>query len=379
MAHKLEIIGNVASYVENGRKERAWHRLGQVFDGPMTVEQALELSHADYNVQLQPIVALTPDIQKAMETGEMIDSDLLLSLVIPNRKATMRMDKEKSLGVVSDSYGVVQNADAFRFIDTLCSGETGNKHTPVIETAGVLGNGERVFITAKFPEQIILDNKTDDRVEMYVVFTTSHDGTGAVNCLVTPTRVVCNNTLNFAMAHNAGKMSLRHSSNIMSRLDLANKENAEFAFKALNMYNVYKASLEESFEHLKNIQLAQKALDDILAEVMLSDTSLNVYHQTGNLHHQDISAVGRNLVDKVKDTLEIGIGQEYCVRGTGMWFLNGLTTFYQNEAKFKSEEHKFDSIMQGTVAKKVQSAYNLVLSNSHAKRIRHNSMKVSAI
>lgn len=79
MSHNLEIIGNVASYVENGRQERAWHRLGQVFDGPMTVEQALELSHADYNVQLQPIVALTPDIQKAMETGEMIDSDLLLS------------------------------------------------------------------------------------------------------------------------------------------------------------------------------------------------------------------------------------------------------------------------------------------------------------
>lgn len=289
------------------------------------------------------------------------------------------MDKEKLLGVVSDSYGIVQNADAFRFIDTLCSGEMGNSHTPIIETAGVLGNGERVFITARFPEQIILDNKTDDRVEMYVVFTTSHDGTGAVNCLVTPTRVVCNNTLNFAMEHNAGKMSLRHSSNIMNRLDLANKENAEFAFKALNMYNVYKTSLEESFEHLKNIQLAQKTLDDILAEVMFSDTNLSIYHQTGDLHHQDISTVGRNLVDKVKDTLEVGVGQEYGVRGTGMWFLNGLTTFYQNEAKFKSEEHKFDSIMQGTVAKKVQSAYNLVLSRSHTKRMRHHSVNVSAI
>lgn len=379
MAHNLEKVGNVTSYVENGRQERAWHRLGQVFDGPMTVEQALELSHADYNVQLQPIVALTPDILKAMETGAMIDSDLLLSLVIPNRKTTMRMDKEKSLGVVSDSYGVVQNVDAFRFIDTLCSGEMGNKHTPVIETAGVLGNGERVFITAKFPEQIILDNKTDDRVEMYVVFTTSHDGTGAVNCLVTPTRVVCNNTLNFAMEHNAGKLSLRHSSNIMSRLDLANKENAEFAFKALNMYNVYKNSLEQSFEHLKNMKLAQKTLDDILAEVMLSDASLDVYHQTGDLHHQDISAVGRNLIDKVKDTLEVGVGQEYGMRGTGMWFINGITTYFQNEAKYKSEEHKFDSIMQGTTARKVQTAYNLLFPHTHSRLMRRSSRRLATV
>ena len=377
MAHNIEQIGDVASYVENGRQERAWHGLGQVFDGPMTVAQALELSHADYDVQLQPIVALTPDIMKAIEAGEMVDGDLLKNQIIQSRKATMRMDCERSLGVVSDSYGVVQNADAFRFIDTLCSGEMGNDHTPVIETAGVLGNGERVFITAKFPEQIILDNKTDDRVEMYVVFTTSHDGTGAVNCLVTPTRVVCNNTLNYAMEHNAGKLSLRHSSNIMSRLDLANKENAEFAFKAMNMYNIYKTSLEQSFEELKNTKLSQKQLDDVLAEVMLSDKNLEVYKLTGDLHHQDISAVGRNLLDKVKETLEKGVGQEYGVRGTGMWFINGLTTYFQNAKKFRNEEQEFDSIMQGLSAQRLQTAYNMVTSRPFMGRVRRRSMSAA--
>ena len=360
MAHEIEINAGVASFVENGRQERAWHRLGQVFDGPMTVQQALELSHADYTVQLQPVVALTPDILKCMETGTPVDPDLLISQVITNRKATMRMDKEKSLGVVSDSYGVVQNADAFRFIDTLCSGEMGNDHTPVIETAGVLGQGERVFITAKFPESIVLGNKGDDRVEMYVVFTTSHDGTGAVNCLVTPTRVVCNNTLNFAMNHNAGKLSLRHSSGIMTKLDLANKENAEFAFKAMKMYNIYKNSLEQSFEHLKNIRLADRDLDNILAEVLLSDANLDIYHKTGDIRHKDMTTIGKNLVDKVRDTMFSGVGQEYCETGTGMWVVNGLTTYYQNEATYKSEEYKFDSIMQGQAARKLQKAYEML-------------------
>ena len=358
MAHNIEINNGVASYVENGRKERAWHGLGQVFDGQLSVKEALELSHADYEVQMQPVFAITPAIQQAMESGT-VDADLLIDALVPNRKATMRMDKNKPLGIVSDHYGIVQNADAFQFIDTLCTGGTVN--TPVIECAGVLGQGERVFITAKFPEQIILDNKTDDRVEMYVVFTTSHDGTGAVNCMVTPTRVVCNNTLNFALRNNAGKISLRHTSGINNRLDLTRKENAEFAFRTLHMYEVYKKSLEENFDHLRNIRLSEKELDNILAQVLLSESNYKLYRQEG-IKCKDISSIGRNTFIKVKDTLEKGIGQDFGERGTGMWAINGLTTYYQNEHNFKSEEVKFDSIQQGHAARKVQQAFELIIA-----------------
>ena len=366
MAHNLEIVNGVASFVENGKKERAWHGLGQVFDGPLTVKEALELSHADYRVELHPILAMTPMFQESMQQGTVITEqmqDQMLDSLIPGKKVTMRMDTMKPLGVVSDSYGVVQNEDAFKFLDTLLTGQlTDSDHTPIIETAGVLGHGERVFVTAKFPEQIILDNKTDDRIEMYVVFTTSHDGTGAVNCMVTPTRVVCNNTLNFAMNHNAGKLSLRHSSGIMSRLDLANKENAEFAYKALNMYNVYKNSLEESFEHLRQIKIAEKDLDNILAQVLLSEPNFKIYQETGNINHEDITTFGKNIFNKAKETVYSGIGQDLGERGTGLWLVNGLTSYYQNDVNYKDQEYKFDSIQQGQAAKKVQMAYDLLMA-----------------
>ena len=362
MAHNIEVRKvngvEVASYVENGRKERAWHGLGQVFDGQLSVKEALELSHADYQVEMQDVFAMTPALSEAMKTG-MVDSDLILDALVSGRKATMRMDTSKTLGVVSDSYGVVQNCDAFKFIDTLCTGGSGN--TPVIECAGVLGQGERVFITAKFPEQIILDNKTDDRVDMYVVFTTSHDGTGAVNCMVTPTRVVCNNTLNYAMNHNAGKISLRHTSGINGRLDLTKKENAEFAFKTLNMYNIYKKSLEQSFEHLRNVILSEKELDNILAQVLLSEPNVKLYKE-GGINHPDISTQGRNQFFNVKQAMENGVGQDISERGTAMWALNGLTTYYQNEKKFRDEEAKFLNIMQGTAAAKVQKFYDLAMA-----------------
>lgn len=292
-----------------------------------------------------------------MESGS-VESDLILEAIVKNRKATMRMDTNQSLGIVSDSYGIVQNADAFQFIDTLCSGGT---DAPVIECAGVLGQGERVFITAKFPEQIILDNRGDDRVEMYVVFTTSHDGTGAVNCMVTPTRVVCNNTLNFALKHNAGKISLRHTSGIMNRLDLRRKENAEFAFRTLNMFNVYKKSLEQHFEHLKNIRISEKELDDILAQVILSEQNFKVYQESSILN-EDISSVGRNQFFAVKNSIENGVGQDFGERGTAMWALNGITTYFQNERKYRNEEVKLDSILNGNAAHKVQRAYELLVA-----------------
>jgi phage/plasmid-like protein (TIGR03299 family) len=356
MAANIEIRNGVASYVENGRKERAWHNLGQVYDGQITVKEALELSHADYKVEMKQVFAVTPAIQEAMESGQ-VSTDLLLDAIVSGRKATMRMDLNKPLGIVSDNYGVVQNSEAFQFIDTLCTGGKGD--VPVIECAGVLGHGERVFITAKFPEQIILDNKTDDRVDMYIVFTTSHDGTGAVNCMVTPTRVVCNNTLNFALRHNAGKISLRHTSGITNRLDLTRKENQEFAFRTLNMYNIYKKSLEESFDHLRNIKLSERQLQDLMASVILTDSNLKLYQEHG-INHEDISSVGRNQFNKVMEVIHCGVGQDIVERGTGLWAINGLTTYFQNEKNYRNEEVKMDSILQGHAAHKLQKAYDML-------------------
>lgn len=366
MAHNIETknINGVptASFAENGRKERAWHRLGQVFDRPMTVKEALEASHADYEVKMFPLVALVPDLADHLSQENysmMYFQDEVLDAIVPNKKVTVRMDTMKPLGVVGDGYGIVQNLDAFTFIDTLCTGQVGGS-VPVIECAGVLGRGERVFITAKFPDKIILDNKGDDIVDMYVVFTTSHDGTGSVKCMVTNVRVVCQNTLNFAMGHNSGRISFRHSTNVMQNLDLMNKENAEFVYKTLGVYNIYQKSFKESLEHLRNIKLSEQDLDKIIAELALSEESNKVFAETNNIFHEDIPTRGRNIFVGMKDAIESGVGQDLIESGNALWAINGVTTYYQNAVNFRSDEAKFQSIMEGNVYKKVQKAYELL-------------------
>jgi len=363
MPANIEMVNGVASFAENGKRERAWHGLGQVVEEPMFVADALKLCHADFNVGLQPVVALSQELIEAMENHTFINASMLKDLLVENTMATMRQDTNKSLGIVSDKYGIVQNVDAFKFVDLFCSGEkTDRDHTPVIETCGVLGNGERIFVTAKFPTPIVLDAKRDDLVEMYVVFTTTHDGTGAVRCVCTPVRVVCNNTLNWAMKENIGRIAFRHSSKVMSRLDLLNAENAEFAYKALNVAEVYANGLKESFDHLRNIKLAERDLDNIIAQVVLSDEAAKEFMQTRNIESELIKTRGRNIFLGVKECLESGVGQEGQERGTAMWLMNGLTSYYQNEATERSNEIKFDSILDGNIYKKVQKAYDLAIA-----------------
>jgi hypothetical protein len=114
---------------------------------------------------------------------------------------------------------------------------------------------------------------------------------------------------------------------------------------------------------LKNIKLAEKELNNILAQVALSDENLKVYNANGGvIEHEDITTRGKNLFTNMRECIESGIGQELGEKGTGLWLINGITSYYQNEANFKDETYKFDSITDGFVNKKVQKAYDLLVA-----------------
>jgi hypothetical protein len=63
-------------------------------------------------------------------------------------------------------------------------------------------------------------------------------------------------------------------------------------------------------------------------------------------------------------TLEQGVGQDIQERGTALWAVNGLTSYYQNEANFSSDEIKFDSLMQGNAYNKVKALQEALLATA---------------
>ena len=182
---------------------------------------------------------------------------------IPNAIANVRSSDGAVLGLVTDYYKIVQNVDAFAFTDTLIGGDVR------YETAGSLNGGKRVWLLAKLPDTKI----AGDDVEPFICFTNNHDGTGAVRCMMTPVRVVCNNTLNMALSTAKRSWSAKHTGDI-------NKKIAE-ARESLGLAEKYMSELGQYAEHMANVRVDEDTLKTILDSMFAvkeTDTDLKKKH-----------------------------------------------------------------------------------------------------
>ena len=170
-------------------REVPWHGLGVKLEECPTSKDAIIAAGLDWEVDGRPIY----------------DG---FGVEIPNYKANTRSSDNKILGIVTNKYKIVQNADAFEFTDSLVSDEV------FYETAGSLKEGKTIWLLAKMPSSKILD----DDIDPYICFTNTHDGTGSIKVCMTPVRVVCNNTLNFALANAKRSWSTRHMGNMAEKL-----------------------------------------------------------------------------------------------------------------------------------------------------------------
>lgn len=197
-------------------RETPWHGLGTRVEEALTSREALIMAGLDWRVEQKPI---------RTEDGGIIEG----------YKANIRDVDQKVLGVVSNRYKVVQNEEAFAFTDALL-GE-GVRY----ETAGSLADGKRTWMLAVLPHKYII---AGDEITPYLVFMNSHDGSGAIKAAMTPIRVVCQNTLNLALATAKRSWSTNHIGNIDSKM--------EDARNTLQLANRYMVELG------KNIELLQK-------------------------------------------------------------------------------------------------------------------------
>ena len=165
---------------------------------------------------------------------------------IAGYKANTRTSDDSVLGIVSDRYKIVQNREAFDFTDSLVG------EALKYETAGSLRNGKQVWLLGRMPDTKILG----DEVEPYICFTNTHDGSGAVRVLMTPVRVVCNNTLNFALESAKRSWSARHTGDITSKLADARE--------TLMLANDYMKAMNQTAEEMATQPLSATATKNII-------------------------------------------------------------------------------------------------------------------
>lgn len=156
-----------------------WHKKGVILNNPPTSEEAIVLAGMNWAVTKERTFY-------ALEDGTMLTE-------IPGLFAIVRQDTKKVIGKVGRHFEPLQNVKAFAFFDHFIK-----EGLAQYETAGVLGEGETVWILAKFNGSVVING--DDELRTYLLLANGHDG--QTNVLIQPTdiRVVCQNTLNSSLS-----------------------------------------------------------------------------------------------------------------------------------------------------------------------------------
>lgn len=275
----------------------------------------------------------------------------------PNAYGTYRTDTNVPLGLVKVKYEVVQNIEAFKFFDDAIS--EGVRW----DRAGCFGYGHKIFVSAKLPVETIVGN---DKIDNYLVFSNSHDGSSAVNILFSPIRVICTNMLNSALNSSNSYIRLRHTKSVKNKIS-SGKEILKIAID-------HAKSAEQLYQSLTTIKMTDEQVLNYIASLTLTPEELeavknyNPKYGIAKLFAKDyaimeetkISMRKANILSNMFDYYLDGIGQQH-IAGTAWGAYNAVTGFYSNVANLEGEK-RVNSLLWGNANNNMQKA--LIEANS---------------
>ena len=323
MAHNINRTNGKDSFFSV--KEKAWHNLGQIVEDYPTSAEAIKFAGLDYTVEKQKLFTESEEVKTHF--------------------ATVRTDTKQILGVVGGKYEVVQNELAFTFFDSLVNDGSGIKY----ETAGALGQGERIFITAKMPEVIKVSRK--DVIEQYIFLTTSHDGSGSIMAAFTPVRIVCNNTLNAALKNHSNAVVIKHTANAEAKL----KEAARIIAISENTGRI----LEKMFSKWSKVRVNDAETKKLIRLAMAPN--VEVFKAVAENNKQfEFSTAFENVCGEVWEYAMSAPSQQMeTTAGTVFGAYNAITGYYQNVKNYKSDDSRLNSIMFGTGLDRTKKAFEI--------------------
>ena len=222
--------------------EIPWHGLGKQVPKGINSEEMIRAAGLDWEVALRP----ARGARQINRKGEFSRYEIV-RVPQPNTK-----EDEVLFGVVSRRYQPLQNIEAFGFFDLIVG-----ERKAYFETAGALGEGERIWVMAKMPDAMKI--VSGDECFKYLLLSNTHSGEGSVIVKFTTVRVVCQNTLMLAMDDGQKAYRVRHSKQMHFKLE-------ELADFLSTMQKIY-LKAEEEFKRMARIQMTGTRLHDYLDAV----------------------------------------------------------------------------------------------------------------
>lgn len=319
MAHEVETMVSA--------REIPWHRLGKIVDHSMTAEEAIIEGGMNWKCEDQPLYLC----------GQAeIDGIPVIGQTAPEHKAIVRTSDGSVLGVVKNSYHIIQNSECFDFMDDVIgSGQA------VYETAGSLREGKVIFMTVKLPDNAKVG---DDQIEKYILLTSSHDGSLSLQVRWTPVRVVCMNTLGMALAgHTDSMMKIRHTRNYGNKVEQARE--------VLKLTDHYYHVMEEEFNRLLDEQFNIGQMQTFAEQLLPADG--------------EASTKTKNNRAKIVELFSLGRGNK-AVANTKWAAFNAVTEYVDHFATTRKRgdtsdsEARMNSAILGAGATLKQKAYNIL-------------------
>lgn len=293
------------AYAKFSDRDVPWHGLGKPVDHLMTAHECITEADLDWGVEKREIFIKSTSPNYPANTYCLVD----------DRFAVVRDTDEKALGIVGGDYKVFQNRQAFEFFDNLVdSGEA------KYDTAGALHGGKRIWLTAKVPQNIEVAG--GDEHELYILLSTSHDGSLAIRGDVTPIRVVCTNTQQLAFARAKMTWSVTHREGIEGKVAEA-REALKLTFKGV-----------DSFKALADRMASVKVTDDEFKAIMEKAFPAQKYQLEKNLA---AVVANRNESQTIFDEM----------RPNGWGAYNSLTEWLDHGKTYRSGEARMKSLTGG--------------------------------
>jgi phage/plasmid-like protein (TIGR03299 family) len=318
-------------------KEMAWHGLGTVVEKAPTIEEALQLASMDWNVNQ------SYDVRGTMQNGDSFSTDKWV--------LNVRSDNSDVLGCVSSGFRPIQNTELAKFCEELSLDSVVK-----VESAGSLLGGRKVWFLLKTDSFNVGPN--DDPVTPYILVSNGHDGTLAFSGMTTSVRVVCNNTLSWAMKGSGKVFSYKHTANLFDRLPAAKI--------AMRKALTGKQDFEDACKYLRNRTMKTEEVNaffvDVYAKVVdpiVKMTAQERYIADETDRRYDNACT--NIYD-MSNTFDM----ERDVAGTTYWnAFNATSRWLQNRNRKGGDTQAVNKVM-GVAADNTSKAFKLALAAAGA-------------
>ena len=282
-----------------------WSAIGKSVQECTNMEQVLKASGLDYTVDKQPVYNFDGVDYKA----------------IPNRFVTTRVNDGHTYDVVSDKFEIIQNREAFDFVNYM-----GDELS--FEKAGETAGG-MVYIIGKLPEVNILG----DTFTPHVIFRNGFNGKTKITAAICPLRLVCQNQFNFAFKNTANAITIRHVRNAEAKL--------EEARETLRMTADYMNQLTIMAEHFATMKISASRMEKVVNILfpIPDDTRINPFK--------------RRTLEDARSAFLTAHEQEdnRNFRGTAWGLINAYTDFITHKEPAGKRSDRFEGKFVNTTFK----------------------------